>query len=57
MLARRYGVLPTAIRDLAPEDLAFVKLCRDAGDQARADSLTRNPDAIVFPVVIVGEVG
>jgi hypothetical protein len=54
MLARRYSVLPTVIRDLSHEDLGFVKLCRDAGRQAEEDGLRANPDAMVFPVVLVG---
>lgn len=54
MLARRYGVLPTVIRDLDPEDLAFAKLCCDAGYQALADARAANPDAMVFPVYVLG---
>jgi hypothetical protein len=56
MLARRYGVLPTVIRDLPHEDLAFVKLCRDAGDQALSDALRASPDAMVFPTINLGGV-
>lgn len=53
MLAREYGVLPTVIRDLSAEDLAFVKLCADAGNQATTDFLRANPELMVFPTMPV----
>jgi hypothetical protein len=56
MLARRYHVLPTQIRDLDADDLAFVKLCADAGIDAARDAARANPDAMIFPVFVVGGV-
>lgn len=54
-LARRYGVLPTAILELSPDDLAFVAACRDAG-VAEMGQQVRQGDGPVFPAILVGEV-
>jgi hypothetical protein len=56
-MARRYGRLPHELAELDPFELSVCLACMLTGEAAQADEIqrvTRNPKAMVFPVIVVG---